>query len=66
MNDDMNQKNSAHLGEPGWEHIKRKPNVEFRRRLGPGHYRTYGHIYWRPFIVHFLGRTIVGKRHLNG
>ncbi len=44
----------------------KKPDVEFRRKVGSGAYRTYGHIYWRPFIVHILGRTIIGKKHLRG
>lgn len=43
----------------------RRPDIEFKRHIGTGTYRTYGHIYWRPFIVHVLGHTIVGRRHLR-
>jgi hypothetical protein len=42
-----------------------KPDIEFKRKIAPGTYRTYGHIYWRPFVVHLFGRTIIGKRHLR-
>lgn len=43
----------------------RKPDVEFKRQIAPGTYRVYGHIYWKPFIVHVRGRTIIGKKHLK-
>lgn len=43
----------------------RKPDVEFRREIRAGCYRAYGHIYWRPLIVHLFGRTIIGKKHLR-
>jgi hypothetical protein len=43
----------------------RKPDIEFRREIRSGTYRTYGHVYWRPLIVHVLGRTLIGKRHLR-
>lgn len=44
---------------------KRKPDIEFTRKLGVGHYKSYGHIYWRPLIVHILGKTIIGKKRLK-
>jgi hypothetical protein len=43
----------------------KRPDVEFRREISPGYFRTYGHIYWRPLIVHALGRTIIGRRTLR-
>jgi len=42
----------------------RTPDIEFRRKLGVGHYKTYGHLYWKPFIVAIFGRVIIGKKHL--
>ena len=41
------------------------PDIEFNRKQKDGSVRSYGHIYWRPFIVHILGRTIIGKKHLS-
>jgi hypothetical protein len=38
-----------------------KPWVEFRRKLGPGHYRLYGHVYRRPLRVFLLGRWVWGR-----
>jgi hypothetical protein len=43
----------------------RKPDVEFRRKIGSAAYRTYGHIYWRPLIVVVLGKVLIGRRHLR-
>lgn len=47
----------------------RKPDIEIKRYHRKGRYRgattSYAHLYWRPLIVHVLGRTIVGKRHLG-
>jgi hypothetical protein len=42
-----------------------RPDVEFRREISPGCYRTYGHIYWRPLVVHLFGRTVIGRRRLR-
>jgi hypothetical protein len=44
--------------------IARKPNIEIRRKVGSGYYRTYGHLYWRPFIVVAFGRVLVGRKRL--
>lgn len=44
----------------------RKPDWEIRRELRPGTFCTYAHGYWRdPFVIHILGRTIIGKRALR-
>ncbi len=43
----------------------RVPDIEFKREIKPGMFRVYGHIYWKPFIVHILGKTIIGKKHLR-
>lgn len=43
----------------------RKPDIEFKREIRPGTFRVYGHIYWRPFIVHLFGRVLVGRRHFK-
>lgn len=43
----------------------RKPDIEFGRKIGVGYYRTYGHIYFKPLIVHLFGKTIIGKKHLG-
>jgi len=42
-----------------------RPDVEFTRRGPNGSTISYGHIYWRPLIVHVYGRTIIGKRRLR-
>ena len=41
----------------------KRPDVEFKREISPGTFRVYGHIYWRPLIVHLLGRTLIGRKH---
>lgn len=38
-----------------------KPNLEIRRKLGPGHYRTYATLYWRPLRVFVSGRWLIGR-----
>jgi hypothetical protein len=43
----------------------RKPDIEFTRQIEPGHYISYGHIYFKPLIVHLFGKTIIGKKHLK-
>jgi len=43
----------------------RKPDIEFKRKIGVGCYVSYGHIYFNPFIVHLFGKTIIGKKHLQ-
>lgn len=44
----------------------RRPSWELRREIGPGHFRTYAHGYWRdPFVICVLGRTLIGKRALR-
>jgi hypothetical protein len=45
--------------------IARKPDIEFRRRIGSGAYRTYGHIYWRPLMLVVLGRVLLGRKRLR-
>ena len=48
------------------ERAYKKPDWEIRREIGPGHYRTYAHGYWRrPFVLCVLGRVIIGKRGLR-
>ena len=48
---------------PQSERAYRTPDWEIRRQLGPGHFRTYAHGYWRnPFVVSVLGRVLIGKR----
>jgi hypothetical protein len=43
-----------------------RPDVEFARYdKRTGFTRTYGHIYWRPLIVHVLGHTVIGRRRLR-
>jgi hypothetical protein len=44
----------------------KKPDIEFRRQIKVGTYRTYGHIYFRPLVVHLFGKTIIGGKHLKG
>ena len=43
----------------------RKPDIEFLRKMKGGWTRSYGHIYFKPFIVHLFGKTIIGKKHLE-
>lgn len=45
--------------------VARKPDIEIRRRIGPGAYRSYAHIYWRPFIVWAFGKVLVGRKHFG-
>lgn len=46
--------------------VAQRPDVEFTRYdKRTGLTTSYGHVYWRPLIVHVLGRTIIGKRHLR-
>ena len=42
----------------------RRPDIEFIRRKN-GMCRSYGHIYFKPFIVHLFGKTLIGKKHLS-
>ncbi len=42
----------------------RKPDIEFIRKIKGGYCRSYGHIYFKPFIVNLFGKTIIGKKHL--
>lgn len=47
------------------EHTVNKPDIEIRRRVGSGAYRTYAHLYWRPLIVVVLGHVLVGRKRLR-
>lgn len=38
-----------------------KPDIEIRRKVGRGHYRTYFTVYWRPLRVFVLGRWLIGR-----
>lgn len=42
-----------------------KPDIEFRRNMKGGFIRSYGHIYFSPFIVVILGKVLIGKKHLT-
>ena len=42
----------------------RKPDIEFVIKK-KGFCRSYGHIYFKPFIVNLFGKTIIGKKHLQ-
>lgn len=50
----------------GWEmnQAMRRPDIEFTKTKD-GRCHSYGHIYFKPFIVHLLGKTIIGKKHLK-
>ena len=39
-----------------------KPDIEFRRKLGIGHYRSYGHIYFHPLKIFLFGKKIWGYK----
>ncbi len=45
--------------------VARKPDLEIRRKIGPGAYRTYGHLYWRPLIIVIGGRVLIGRKRLQ-
>lgn len=42
-----------------------KPDIEIRRKIGPGYYRSYANIYRRPLRVWVLGRWIIGGKHVR-
>lgn len=33
------------------ENAARKPDIEITRKQKDGSFRSYGHLYWKPFIV---------------
>jgi hypothetical protein len=43
----------------------RKPDIEFSRKMKGGWVKSYGHIYFKPLIVHLFGKTIIGKSNLK-
>lgn len=43
----------------------RRPDIEFRRKLKDGSFVSYGHIYFKPFIVFLFGKVIIGKKHFK-
>ena len=40
----------------------RRPDIEFKRKLKDGSYRSYGHIYFKPLVVFLFGRMIIDLR----
>jgi hypothetical protein len=42
-----------------------KPDIEIRREIGPGHYRSYANIYWHPLRVWVLGRWLIGGKQVR-
>jgi len=43
----------------------RRPDIEFKRKIGVGSYRSYGHIYWKPLIIYLFGKVWIGAKHLK-
>ncbi|MCK9371113.1 hypothetical protein M0R04_14470 [Candidatus Dojkabacteria bacterium] len=43
------------------EQAVRKPDIEIIRKQKDGSFRSYGHLYWKPFIVavFLFGRALV-------
>lgn len=41
----------------------RKPDIEITRKLKNGYIRSYGHLYWKPFLVavFLFGKIILFK-----
>ena|SRR3990167_9879493 len=41
----------------------RRPDIEITRKLKNGWIRSYGHLYWKPFLlaIHLFGRTFLIK-----
>lgn len=43
----------------------KRPDIEFTRRLKDGSCRSYGHIYFKPFVVYLFGKIIIGKKYFK-
>jgi len=43
------------------QNVVRRPDIEIKRKLKNGSIRSYGHLYWKPFIVaiFLFGRIIL-------